>query len=200
VTSTDLGNFRWPDSEREAGLRQQIPSAGRLAGKHQAEAIDKRGRSHELILAGLWRGLAWYNPIRQTMDKALRLLGKLKNNLVCDEELARAAWRAAVGDRIEAHARFRELVRDRIVVEVDDRVWQSQMHALERQILSKLERMLGKVVARQIEYRIAIPRLQPQSEGALDFQLRSKDPEADRIGDHGLRRMYLRSKRRASGQ
>lgn len=134
------------------------------------------------------------------MDKALRLLGKLKNNLVCDEELARAAWRAAVGDRIEAHARFRELVRDRIVVEVDDRVWQSQMMTLEKQILAKLERMLGKRIARQIEYRVAIPRPKAQSEGDLEFRLQSADPEADRIGDHGLRRMYLRSKRRASGQ
>lgn len=134
------------------------------------------------------------------MDKALRLLGKLKNNLVCDEELARAAWRAAVGDRIEAHARFRELVRDRIVVEVDDRVWQSQMHTLERQILDKLERMLGKRVARQIEYRIAMPKMGPRSEGEAEFRLQSRHPEADGIADSGLRKMYLRSKRRASGQ
>ena len=69
------------------------------------------------------------------MDQALRLLGRLKNQVVGDEELLRAAWKAAVGDRIEAHARFRELLRDRIVVEVEDRVWQSQLHSLERQIL-----------------------------------------------------------------
>ncbi len=134
------------------------------------------------------------------MDKALRLLGKLKNEVVGNEELARAAWRAAVGDRIEAHARFRELVRDRIVVEVDDRVWQSQMHTLEKQILAKLSRLLGKVVARQIEYRIGIPKLGPQAVAAPDFRLEPKDVEAGKIGDPGLRRMYLKSKRRASGQ
>ncbi len=134
------------------------------------------------------------------MDKALRLLGKMKNNLVCDEELTRAAWRWAVGERIEAHARFRELLRDRIVVEVDDRVWQSQMHTLEKQILGKLERMMGKRVARSIEYRIAIPKPGVQSAGMVDFALQSRDPEADRIGDPGLRRVYLRSKRRAAGQ
>jgi hypothetical protein len=134
------------------------------------------------------------------MDKALRLLGKLKNEVVGNEELARAAWRAAVGDRIEAHARFRELVRDRIVVEVDDRVWQSQMHTLEKQILAKLTRLLGKPVARQIEYRIAIPKPLPQMDAAQDFRLAPKDVEAGKIGDPGLRRMYLKSKRRASGQ
>lgn len=144
--------------------------------------------------------MACYNPIRQGMDKALRLLGKLKNDLVGDEELARAAWRAAVGDRIEAHARFRELIRDRIVVEVDDAVWQSQMHTLERQILGKLQRLLGKVVARQIEYRIAIPRPKAQQEDGSGFQLAAVDAEAAKISDPGLRRMYVRSKRRAAGQ
>jgi hypothetical protein len=134
------------------------------------------------------------------MDKALRLLGKLKNGVVSQEELARAAWRAAVGDRIEAHARFRELVRDRIVVEVDDLVWQKQMHTLERQILAKLERLLGRVVARQIEYRVAIPRKQPVVAETPTFELKLQDSEANKIGDVGLRRVYLRSKRRASGQ
>lgn len=134
------------------------------------------------------------------MDKALRWLGKLKNEVVSDEELARAAWRAAVGERIESHARFRELVRDRIVVEVDDRVWQNQMHTLEKQILAKLSRLLGKVVARQIEYRIAIPKPGPQVTGEVEFRLQARDPEARKISDPGLRRMYLKSKRRASGQ
>jgi hypothetical protein len=133
------------------------------------------------------------------MDKALRWLGKLKNGVVGNEELARAAWRTAVGDRIEAHARFRELVRDRIVVEVDDRVWQSQMHTLEKQILAKLSRLLGKVVATKIEYRIAIPKREPEVVGAAEFRLEARDPEAGRIGDPGLRRMYLKSKRKAAG-
>ena len=134
------------------------------------------------------------------MDKAIRLLGKLKNDLVGDEELARAAWRAAVGDRIETHARFRELVRDRIVIDVDDRVWQNQMHTLEGQILGKLHRLLGRVVARQIEYRIALPRIPAKVETRGEFQLAIQDPEAERIKDPGLRRMYVRSKRRAVGQ
>ena len=134
------------------------------------------------------------------MDKALRLLGKLKNKVVSEEELARSAWRAAVGERIEGHARFRELVRDRIVVEVDDLVWQGQMTTLERQILGKLNRLVGKVIARQIEYRVAIPRLKPQAATEVDFQLELKHPEARKISDPGLRRVYLNSKRRASGQ
>ncbi len=134
------------------------------------------------------------------MDKALRLLGKLKNKIVSDEELARSAWRAAVGERIEGHARFRELLRDRIVVEVDDLVWQGQMTTLERQILGKLNRLVGKVIASQIEYRVAIPRLKPQVASESEFRLEVKHPEARKITDPGLRRVYLNSKRRAAGQ
>ncbi len=134
------------------------------------------------------------------MDKALRLLGKLKNGVAGEEELARAAWRAAIGERLEAHVRFRALVRDRIVVEVDDRVWQRQMYALEKQILAKLQRLLGRVLARRIEYQIAIPRMVPQPVESTEFRLVAKDPEADKISDPGLRRVYLKSKRKASGQ
>ncbi|WP_155121399.1 DciA family protein [Bryobacter aggregatus] len=135
------------------------------------------------------------------MDQALRHIAKLKNRLVGDEELVRAAWRVAVGEKIEAHAHFRELIRDRMVIEVGDRVWQSQLMTLERQILTKLEKLLGRQIARQIEYRIAIPRRMPQSAATSDtnaqFQLELTHPEARRISDPGLRRMYLKSKRRA---
>ena len=134
------------------------------------------------------------------MDKALRHFQKLKNGIVSDDELVRAAWRAAVGDKIEVRARYRELVRDRIVVEVEDRVWQSQLNTLERQILGRLDRILGRSVARQIEFRIAIARPMPQrSEESGTFQLEMSDPEARKIADPGLRRVYLKSKRRAIG-
>jgi dsRNA-specific ribonuclease len=133
------------------------------------------------------------------MDKALRLLAKLKNSIVKDEDLARAAWRAAIGERLEAHARFRELHYQTLIVEVDDRVWQGQMHALEKQILDKLQRLLGRRLATRIEYRVAAPRRQPGRAEAWEFQLAPQDAEASRITDPGLRRVYLKSKRKAAG-
>lgn len=135
------------------------------------------------------------------MDQALRHFQKLKNGIVNDDELVRAAWRAVVGEKIEGRARYRELVRDRIVVEVEDRVWQSQLNTLERQILGRLDRILGRSIARQIEFRIAIPRPTPQrvEESGAEFRLEMSDPEARKIADPGLRRVYLKSKRRAAG-
>lgn len=134
------------------------------------------------------------------MDKALRLVAKLKNKIVTDEELARAAWKAAVGDRLEIRARFRGLVRDRIVIEVDDALWQRQMTAMEGQILGKLSRIAGKAIANQIEYRIAIPKPGPEMETEAEFRLQMANPEARGIKDSGLRRVYLQSKRKAAGQ
>ncbi len=131
------------------------------------------------------------------MEKALRLITKLKNNLVADDELVRAAWLAAVGPRLEAHARFRELVRDRAVIEVDDRIWQSQLASLERPIVEKLEKLVGRRVVSRIEYRVAIPRPKPQAAPLPEFALAARDPEANRIADPSLRRIYLQSKRKA---
>lgn len=134
------------------------------------------------------------------MDKALRLIAKLKNDLVPEEELLRAAWKVAVGPRLESHARFRELIRDRVVIDVDDRIWQAQLTTLREQILDKLARVVGSRTVKQIEFRIAIPRKAPQSAGAEEFRLLPQDVEANKIADPYLRRMYLNSKRRAAAK
>jgi hypothetical protein len=137
------------------------------------------------------------------MDPALRLISRIKNSVVDDEAQARSAWKRTVGARIEAHARFRGLVRQRLVIEVDDKIWQSQLYSLEKQILNKLERVLGRPVVTQIEFQLAIPRLGPQVERGGDFVLEApmpKDKSAQGIQDPILRRNYLNSKRRASSE
>lgn len=134
------------------------------------------------------------------MDKALRHIAKLKNDLVPEEDLLRAAWKVAVGPRLEAHARFRELVRDRAVIEVDDKIWQTQLTTLRGHILEKLAKVVGQRTVKQLEFRVAIPRKAPQSAGAEEFQLLPQDVEARRIEDPLLRRIYLDSKRRAVRQ
>lgn len=137
------------------------------------------------------------------MDPALRLISRIKNSVVDDEAQARSAWKRTIGSRLEAHARFRALVRQRLVVEVDDKIWQSQLYSLEKQILNKLERVLGRKVVTQIEFQLAIPRLGPQLESGVAFSLEApmpKDKSAQGIQDPILRRNYLNSKRRAASE
>lgn len=137
------------------------------------------------------------------MDPALRLITRLKNEVVDDEAQARSAWKRAIGPRLEAHARFRGLVRQRLVIEVDDKVWQSQLYSLQKPILAKLERILGRQVATQIEFQLAIPRMGPQAESGAEFLLVSpmpKDAAARSIQDPILRRNYMNSKRKSASQ
>ncbi|MDX2269576.1 MAG: DciA family protein [Bryobacter sp.] len=130
------------------------------------------------------------------MEKALKLIGKLKANLVSDEELLRAAWKAAVGPRIEAHARFRAYFPGRIVIEVDDRIWQNQLETLGPSIVKKMEGLTGRELRALIEFHLAIARPAPAVE-EVPFRLSAPASEESRIQDPILRRIYANSKRRA---
>ncbi len=89
-----------------------------------------------------------------------RLLGKPG---VPAEDVAKAAWPAAVGRRIAQYARAATLVRDKLVVEVDDAIWQRQLWQMRGPILAKLRGLLGAGLVNDLEFRIAIPRRPPSS-------------------------------------
>jgi hypothetical protein len=63
-----------------------------------------------------------------------RLIGKLNRNrqVMSDEELACAAWALAVGKKIAACTGQKSLVRGRLIVEVQDMVWQRQLNTMSR--------------------------------------------------------------------
>ena len=60
------------------------------------------------------------------------------------------------------------LVRNRLVVEVEDAVWQRQLWTLRGQILQRMEQVLGRKIVEEIEFRIAVPRMKPVAGGSLD--------------------------------
>ena len=82
------------------------------------------------------------------------------------------------------------LVRERLVVEVEDAMWQRNLHGLRGQILAKLNELLGAEAPSDIEFRIGVPRRPPQREEL------SAD-EADMIGDPVMARIYKISRRKA---
>src|SRR5260370_17172303 len=79
------------------------------------------------------------------MERASRLFGKMDfpGDSVSRQELVCAAWSAAVGKRIARHARAERLVRTKLIVGVDDAVWQRHLFSLSRIILSNLAENLG---------------------------------------------------------
>jgi hypothetical protein len=100
-----------------------------------------------------------------TMQRAGRLLGKLKmsEGLNQPEIRARAAWNAAAGKKIAAHTRATTLVRDTLIVEVEDIVWQRQLSTLRHFLLRNLHSILGEPLVREIDFRPMPLRRAPQS-------------------------------------
>lgn len=125
------------------------------------------------------------------MERAAKSLMSLRAAAgITSEDLARAAWPAAVGGKIAGHTRAASLVRQRLVVEVEDVVWQKQLYQLRFQILPKLKQLLGEGVVEELEFRVGIPRRPPQSAAALS-------DEADRIEDAVFRRLYKQARKKA---
>lgn len=130
------------------------------------------------------------------MERAGRVLGKLKlaKQGVSDEEIARSAWSAAVGPKIALKTHAVGMVRTRLVVEVEDAVWQKQLWTLRGQILKRLEQVLGRAIVEELEFKIAVPRIKPVRVEAS----RASEDEADRIVDPTFRSVYKASRKRAT--
>ena len=93
------------------------------------------------------------------MERAGKALAKLKfSDAISPDQLAFAAWPAAVGKRIAVHACPKALVRGSLVIETDDAIWQKQLFHLRFDILAKLTEVLGGGVVTDLEFRIARSR------------------------------------------
>jgi hypothetical protein len=129
------------------------------------------------------------------MERAGRSLAKLKlSGKISADEIALAAWPAAVGERIASHARAVAVVRGNLVVEVEDAIWKKQLFYLRSHILRKVHGVLGDTTVTDVEFRLATPRRPPQLAQALT----SRD-EADRIPDRALRIVYKQARKKAAG-
>ena len=126
------------------------------------------------------------------MERASRVLGKL--GAASDEQLAQAAWPLAVGRRLAARTGPVTLCGSRLVVSVEDAVWQSQLYSLREHILANLERSLGRRIVTALEFRVALPRPRPQPE----TQPRASADEAESIADSMMRNVYRAARKRAN--
>ena len=131
------------------------------------------------------------------MERASKLIRglRLPGDTISAEELACAAWGPAVGKKVAAHTRAAKLVRTRLVVEVEDQVWQRQLFSLSRDILRNLEKSLGSGLVDDLEFRVAPRRREPQrAQKAMPGLFAD---EASGIEDPVLRSIYIASRKRA---
>lgn len=137
------------------------------------------------------------------MERAARLIrnSKYSRQILTDDELMKAIWPAAVGKAIAAHTSSARLVRSTLIVEVEDAVWQRQLHGLSLQIVDRLRKITGSDCIADVEFRIVIPRRQPQRAESIDSGSAQSEPaeEAETIQDPVLRKLYRMSRRRAAG-
>jgi hypothetical protein len=130
------------------------------------------------------------------MERACKLIRGL--GLPCEtitpEEIACSAWAAAVGKKIAAHTRPARMVRARLIVEVEDRVWQRQLFALTSHILRNLEKSVGAGMIEDVEFRVVPRRREPQR---ADLPVPALLDEADGIADPVLRGIYRTARAKA---
>src|SRR5579872_354432 len=106
-------------------------------------------------------------PDMEPASKLIRGL-RMPGGAVTGEELACGAWPRAVGKKVAAHTRAAKLVRTRLVVEVEDAIWQRQLFGLSRAILRNLEKELGAGLVDDLEFRVTPRRREPQRAAVAD--------------------------------
>jgi Dna[CI] antecedent, DciA len=139
------------------------------------------------------------------MERAARVLRKAKHSrtILDDGQAIEAVWPAAVGRSIARHVSRLRLVRSVLVVEVEDAIWQRQLRTLDTQILERLRLLLPDVSIAGLEFRIGVPRREPQraelafSDGFPAPLGSTIEDEADRIQDPVLKKVYQISRRKA---
>jgi len=131
------------------------------------------------------------------MDQASRIIAQwgAVSDLISHEKVACTAWKKAVGKRLAARTTALRLVRDRLVIEVEDEVWRNNLYSLRPQILRNLEQALGPGIVGDISFEIRPRRIEPQRE--THFLLTAAETEAGAdIKDPGLRRIYRMARKR----
>src|SRR5215813_5427510 len=98
------------------------------------------------------------------MQRAASLIPKLKlsPDMADPEVRARAAWNLAAGKKIAEHTVATALVRNTLVVEVEDITWQKQLNALRHFLIRNLAQSLGEPLVTEIDFRPMPPRRKPQ--------------------------------------
>jgi hypothetical protein len=134
--------------------------------------------------------------LQSDMEPASKMIRRmnLPGDTISHEQVACSVWARAVGKKIASHSRAARLVRTRLVVEVEDKVWRTQLMSLSGHILHNLEKSLGRGAVQELEFRVVPPRLDPRRALAAAPGL---DDEANGIADPVLRSIYRAARKKA---
>ena len=118
------------------------------------------------------------------------------------EIAAKLAWTRAAGDGLRRHAIPFRLFRQTLVVSVADPIWQRQMQSMSGELISRINRLLGREIVANIEFRIdpaTVERVRASSQAkGLSERARGPIPDelitaASEIADQDLRDRFIRA-------
>jgi hypothetical protein len=141
------------------------------------------------------------------MIDVARLLPKLLNATGANPEMAeiaaKIAWTRAAGDGLRRHAIPFRLFRKTLVVSVADIIWQKQMQSMSAELISRINKLLGREVIEDIEFRIdptTVEQVRANSQTRRGSQDKAREPvpaelisAAGEIADEDLRERFIRA-------
>jgi predicted nucleic acid-binding Zn ribbon protein len=141
------------------------------------------------------------------MIDVARLLPKLLNATGANPEMAeiaaKLAWSRAAGDGLRRHAIPFRLFQKTLVVSVADVIWQRQLQSMSAELVSRINRLLGREVVEAIEFRIdpaAVEQVRANSEPRQRPEDKPRGPipdelisAASEIADQDLRERFIRA-------
>jgi len=131
-----------------------------------------------------------------------KLLNATETNPELSDTVAKLAWTRAAGEGLRNHAVPFRLYRRTLIVSVADAIWQKQLRHMSPEFIFRINKLLGRSVVDDIEFRIdpaAVDRMlsripRPQ---ASRGETRAPIPElisaAHSIADPGLRDRFMRA-------
>jgi hypothetical protein len=141
------------------------------------------------------------------MIDVARLLPKLLNATGANPEMAeiaaKLAWTRAAGEGLRRHAIPFRSFRKTLVVSVADAIWQRQMQSMSAELVSRINKLLGREVVRDIEFRIdptTVEQVRADSQPRDRSQDEARGPVPDEllaaageITDPDLRERFIRA-------
>ncbi|SRR6266404_1026376 len=139
------------------------------------------------------------------MIDVARLLPKLLNAGGANQEMteiaAKIAWTRAAGDGLRRHAIPFRLFRKTLIVSVADNIWQKQMQSMSLELISRINKLLGREVVEDIEFRVdpaTVEQVRSQNRPDPGDKVRGPIPDelisaAGEIADEDLRERFIRA-------
>ena len=132
-----------------------------------------------------------------------RLLKATGGNPEMAEIAAKLAWTRAAGEGLRRHAIPFRLFRTTLVVSVADLIWQRQMQSMSAELISRINKLLGRRLVETIEFRIdptTVEQVRAESQPLDRSQDKAREPipaeliaAAGEITDPELRDRFVRA-------